>query len=235
LAKKGANDNSQQAINPRNIKNNVLELGSSDKNLKVQKLKGKLINISADLATCLGRSFIGKIFKISISNYTCFNHTFCAGINVQYFDRESQNVVLQNLCCSVKFEHHFACNIESWIRELLGEYKIEDKNILSFSIDSGANITKAIDDFIDKYDKSTSKAMEENFDADKISSSEIQNDDTVNDADEAAERVYLEIDGEKLDITFENGEISYGNITMLGSPVRIHCVCQLRFGKQTNE
>lgn len=64
FAKRGAQDNSLVAINPKNIKDHTLKLSEDDKISKIKSLKGKFISLSADLATCMTRSFIGEFIQI---------------------------------------------------------------------------------------------------------------------------------------------------------------------------
>lgn len=126
------------------------------------------------------------------------------------------------MCCREKFDRHFADNIQEWIKEIIDDYEISDNQILSFSIDSGANITKAVDDYIKNSEKASSKVLDKSFDPD-IEENEEEN---VEDDEVGVEKcVKFTLGGESLDISFENGEITYGRIEMFGLMVRIHCVC----------
>jgi hypothetical protein len=67
-AKKGMNDNSSKAINAENIRAAIGEL-AKEKRLEITKLlQRKTVSLTADLATCESRSFLGniEIFKIRI-------------------------------------------------------------------------------------------------------------------------------------------------------------------------
>lgn len=61
LAKKGANDNSTKTINSENIKDSVHILSKQRRNQLKALMKGKIVSLSADLATCEYRSFLGKL------------------------------------------------------------------------------------------------------------------------------------------------------------------------------
>lgn len=50
-----------------------------------------------------------------------------------------------NLVCQEVKEKHSADNIRSWVKNTLDKFGIKDEQLLGFSIDSAANVTKAID------------------------------------------------------------------------------------------
>ena len=54
-----------------------------------------------------------------------------------------------NLMCRVVEERHLAVNIQKWLKEGQDEFGISNNQLLTFTIDSAANMTKAIDDFIE--------------------------------------------------------------------------------------
>lgn len=59
-AKKGLNDNSSKAINAENVRAAIGEL-AKEKRLEIIKLlQKKTVSLTADLATCESRSFIGN-------------------------------------------------------------------------------------------------------------------------------------------------------------------------------
>lgn len=60
LAKKGAGDDSRQVVNAENVKKSLKELARLKRDELKKLLKGKIINITADFATCERRSFLGK-------------------------------------------------------------------------------------------------------------------------------------------------------------------------------
>lgn len=91
-----------------------------------QVLKGKLLSISADLATCNSMSFFGML--------------------VQYQIEGEINVI--NLACRQVYESHTAENIKKWLQAVQGEFDIDPRQILCISTDSAANIKKAAKDFI---------------------------------------------------------------------------------------
>jgi hypothetical protein len=60
LAKKGCGDNSSRVINPDTVKQALLERAKKKREELIQMLEGKIINLSADFATCWSRSFFGE-------------------------------------------------------------------------------------------------------------------------------------------------------------------------------
>ena len=54
-----------------------------------------------------------------------------------------------NLMCRVVEERHLAFNIQKWLKEGQDEFGISNNQLLTFTIDSAANMTKAVDDFIE--------------------------------------------------------------------------------------
>jgi hAT family C-terminal dimerisation region len=53
------------------------------------------------------------------------------------------HIEVWNLACRQVSEVHTAVNVKRWIKEILAEYGIEDKNILTLTVDAAANIQKA--------------------------------------------------------------------------------------------
>jgi hypothetical protein len=60
LAKKGADDDSRQVINADNVKKSMKELARLKRDELKKVLKQKIINLTADFATCERRSFLGN-------------------------------------------------------------------------------------------------------------------------------------------------------------------------------
>ena len=59
LAQKGGNDLTKKIINSTNIKASITELGKQKRNEFEKLMRGKIINLTADLATSSARSFMG--------------------------------------------------------------------------------------------------------------------------------------------------------------------------------
>jgi hypothetical protein len=68
------------------------------------------------------------------------------GLNAQTF--VEGDIKVFNLMCRFVEEQHCANNIQKWIDEGLQEFGITYEQLLSFTIDSARNLTKAVDDFI---------------------------------------------------------------------------------------
>lgn len=60
LAKKGNGDQSSTTINSENVVSSIHELAKQKRDQISAKMKGKIVSLSADMATCESRSFIGK-------------------------------------------------------------------------------------------------------------------------------------------------------------------------------
>lgn len=63
-AKVGMKDYSKEVINPSNVKKSVREYAGLKAEILKKKISGRLINLSADFATCGRRSFLGKKMKL---------------------------------------------------------------------------------------------------------------------------------------------------------------------------
>ena len=59
-AKKGAGDYSKQVINAENVKKSLKLIASLKKDEIQKSLRGKIVNLSADFATCERRQFLGS-------------------------------------------------------------------------------------------------------------------------------------------------------------------------------
>lgn len=66
FAKAGAGDNSKKIVNAENVKAAVSVLAAEGRIELTDMLKGKVVNLMADFATCERRSFFGK--RIEASN-----------------------------------------------------------------------------------------------------------------------------------------------------------------------
>lgn len=58
LAKTGAQDSSTRKVNPENVKKSLAETSQILKNQLKRDLRGKILSITADFATCERRSFL---------------------------------------------------------------------------------------------------------------------------------------------------------------------------------
>lgn len=65
---------------------------------------------------------------------------------MQFWHNNSIRVVC--LQCREVFERHFAVNIQRWINEAMDQYGISEDQLIAITIDSGANVTRAVDDLI---------------------------------------------------------------------------------------
>jgi hypothetical protein len=63
MAKKGASDSSKLVVNSENVKKSLKETAKIKKDEIRNKLKGRVLSITADFATCERRSFLGKFSK----------------------------------------------------------------------------------------------------------------------------------------------------------------------------
>lgn len=61
LAKKGGNDSSVKVINSENVRSAIQETAKEKRDKMAKLMKNKVISLSADLATCEARSFIGEL------------------------------------------------------------------------------------------------------------------------------------------------------------------------------
>ena len=68
-----------------------------------------------------------------------------------------------NLMCRVVEERHLASNIQKWLKEGQQEFGINNNQLLTFTIDSAANMTKAVDDFIGVLDEEEVQEIEKDF------------------------------------------------------------------------
>jgi hypothetical protein len=138
------------------------------------------------------------------------------GLNVQFFDEESNSIVLQNLCCAEIFDKHTADNIESWITDKIEEFEINKNQILSISTDSGANIAKAVNQMISKYEKTSEKLLSESND-------EVFENWTQSEDEEENDEIFN--DDENLMNQYQDADINLdcSSISIYGAPVRNLC------------
>lgn len=73
------------------------------------------------------------------------------GLNAQVFVNGEIKVL--NLMCRVVKERHLAANIQKWLKEAQDEYGISNNQLLTFTIDSASNMTKAVNDHIKTLDE----------------------------------------------------------------------------------
>lgn len=137
----GNGDDSEKVVNSENVKSAIHELAKLEREELKKLLQHKIFSLSADFATCQRRSFLG--------------------VNAQFFDPDQKNVRLVNLSCKEVNERHFAANIKSWILDVLKQFLPEERAQQTFvySVDSAANVSKAIDDVVLELSKKTIEAL----------------------------------------------------------------------------
>lgn len=128
LGRKGAKEEDFVAINGLNVRAAIEEECAAVKATIYAEFKNKIVNFTADMATCQHRCFIG--------------------VNAQYFSDEEQQIVVRQLACLEVFDSHTGDNITEWLEEVQAEAKIHCKQILAVSVDSAANITKGVNTYI---------------------------------------------------------------------------------------
>jgi hypothetical protein len=69
-----------------------------------------------------------------------------SGLNGQFFDPEIGHMRVVNLSCNEVNDRHTSSNIKSWLLKEIEDYKIDLNQIFVLSVDSAANITKAVRD-----------------------------------------------------------------------------------------
>lgn len=134
-----------------------------------------------------------------------------------------------NLMCRVVEERHVAKNIRKWIGDAQQEFSIKDNQLLTFTIDSGSNVTKAIDDYIAKIAKGKSGSSDSEDEGSSDSSDdEDEVDSSINSDRELFEKI--DEDDENVEpIEFEEPEQSEFDIVL--AAIRIHCaVHKLQLG-----
>lgn len=142
-------------------------------------------------------------------------------MNVHFYDPESDMVYLRNLCCSEKTDRHYAINIEKWFEEVMEEFEITKDQILSITIDSGANITKAVKNLITNCEKST-KILNSEVDLQEFDNFDDEHSD--DDENDDYEDVNEESDDEdELKIKSVDGKIVIPSLSLFDVPVMIHC------------
>lgn len=60
MAKIGSSDNSNKVINAENVKQAVIDIAASERQMLINMLDRRVISLSSDMATCEGRSFIDE-------------------------------------------------------------------------------------------------------------------------------------------------------------------------------
>lgn len=69
-----------------------------------------------------------------------------AGVMIQF--QENGTSFVFNLACRRVNEAHTALNIEKWLKEIIEEFKLDEKLLLVLAVDSAANIQKAARDYL---------------------------------------------------------------------------------------
>lgn len=108
-------------INSLNIRDMVSSVAHVGREKLKNELKGRLLMLKIDSATCRDRSVLG--------------------INVQYTDGEK---MLRTLAIRVLTERHTAEYISSVVNDVLHEYNVELRQVYSVTSDNGANMLKAL-------------------------------------------------------------------------------------------
>lgn len=70
FAKAGCGDYSTNVISPRSVKDTISIVATTERVQIKNKLKNKIVSLSADLATCQGRSFIGKFNVVMFGTFS---------------------------------------------------------------------------------------------------------------------------------------------------------------------
>lgn len=147
-------DTSKVKINAKTVRNKVKKDAEDYRNKLKQSLEGKVLSVSIDMASSDGRCFLGKSFVINIF-VQFYGILFCIflGLNAQYFDATTGSIKLVCLACKEVFDSHHGVHIKEWIKEVLKDFGINSEQLLGLSIDSGADITKGVDDMIKELSK----------------------------------------------------------------------------------
>lgn len=107
-------------ITPSTIRSEVQGAAAEERKLIRESVKGKLISLKLDIATCHDRSF--------------------CGINIQY----SHNgvIVLKTLATKELTDRHTGAYVKKLTEEVLSIYGIPLSNIFSLTVDNGSNMLK---------------------------------------------------------------------------------------------
>lgn len=86
-----------------------------------------------------------------------------AGVNAQFYDPVVKSVRLVNLTCKEVNQRHFAANIKTWLLDIIHEFLPDEREQQTFvySVDSAANISKAVNDVVTDLNKNILAALEE--------------------------------------------------------------------------
>lgn len=126
-----------------------------------------------------------------------------------------------NLMCRVVEERHLAVNIQKWLKGAQDEYGISNNQLLTITIDSAANMTKAVDIFIQAID-----------DEKQLFGIQQENDENINEEDPGYSLHHQINENEDLAETSEDQEEHeelYFGLAL--SATRIHCaVHKLQLG-----
>ncbi|RXN29857.1 Zinc finger BED domain-containing [Labeo rohita] len=109
-------------INSSNIRDMVSSVAQEGREELKNDLKGRLLMLKIDSATCRDRSVLG--------------------VNVQYTDGEK--TVLRTLAVRELNDRHTAEYISSVVQDVLHEYDVELRQVYSITSDNGANMIKAV-------------------------------------------------------------------------------------------
>lgn len=101
-------------------------------------------------------------------------------MNGQFYNQSTNSIAVVNLVCQEVKEKHTADNIREWVKCTMDKFGIHEDQLLGISIDSAANVTKAVDDLIativkPAFDSLSTEVVEveENIDRIEVGLSEV--------------------------------------------------------------
>ena len=80
---------------------------------------------------------------------------------MQFYEEESKKVKVLNLLCREVHKRHTAMNLKDLLLQVTKSYDISNDQILGLSVDSAANITKAVNDLISVLNRDSLAIMED--------------------------------------------------------------------------
>lgn len=96
-------------------------------------------------------------------------------------------IVVVNLACRRVSGSHTAENIKLWLKEIIEEFEIEEKQLLVFAIDSAANIQKAAQGYLSE--------LTEKFAVDLVSTLKSEHEDGEVDNDDVSDNeIHAQVD-----------------------------------------
>lgn len=122
----GAKEKGEGVVTGGKVRNNVIKKADDARELVKKEIKGKLLSVAADLATCNSVSFLGVMAQYQIDGV----------------------IKVINLSCRQVLESHTGENVKGWFQGLQEEYEIDGRQIICVSTDAAANMIRAANDFI---------------------------------------------------------------------------------------